>query len=164
MRTGEPAPRFQRAAVWCEAAAKTRSYPLGAAHRRNSRLCRVRPIKRKLSAGESRNKSGTAEVYYAFVSYWRQRRFYFIGHLSKIFYDGTAALSPQYCVLKPLKYTKYSCRFQNLSCCKISLCPYEKSFLEIPCYLLLDYSDYQMEVIFQWNTKTPSSPRRRTSP
>ena len=40
---------------------------------RLSRLRRVRPIPRILSAGENRNKSGTAEVYYAFVSCRRDK-------------------------------------------------------------------------------------------
>ena len=34
-----------------------------------SRLRRVRPIQRATSAAPGQNKSGTAEVYYAFVSY-----------------------------------------------------------------------------------------------
>ena len=40
-----------------------------------SRLRRFAPDNALTSAGENRNKSGTAEVICAFVSYLRQRRF-----------------------------------------------------------------------------------------
>ena len=59
---------------------RRKRYPLRAAHRKvTSKLRRVSPDKASSSAVERRNESGTAEVYYAFVScLQRQRRFYFV--------------------------------------------------------------------------------------
>ena len=55
-----------------------------------------------------------------------------LGVLLEIIFVGAADLSPRLCILKILKYIKYSCDYQSLLCVKISRCPPKNYLGEVP--------------------------------